>query len=520
MVGFPFSRRGFLQGSLAVTAAASLGARAAVSQDGKILRIRAVRDLQVLDPGWMVGGLEIDLQYATQGALAVFAEKDGQLSWVPSDFVESVDWADPLHINFKLKPGIMWSGGFGELSAEDVKFSYERIADPKNEAPWKDKWAALDRVDVTDKYSGTIVLKEAFSPLFFTTICDGPGSILCKAAVEKAGGRFTIEFPATCGPYMIKSWEPNTRVQLTVNPQWTGRKPEFEEVHFLIIEDDKAAELAFEAGDVDLARVSPETFKAYKENTPAGTKIFEGPGTWWTWLGMNTEHPKLQDKRVRQAIQYAIDVDAINAAAYGGLAARSYGVVPPGLIGARKSSPFQTADLEKARALLKEAGAEGLELELKTLPDTDRVTAAQIVQANLAEIGINLTVTPVDSGPFWNLGIESEGDDWKDLQMWIMEFGDSPDPSSSTQWYVGSQVGVWNWERWKDPRFDELHYAALKETDAAKRDAMYQEMQQIMEDTGAYVWLIHRKIHTVYKDWMIPVILPGDHPYIAWFKRA
>lgn len=74
----PISRRRFVQGAAAGAAALSLP-RAARSQDGKILRIRAVRDLQILDPGWMIGGLEIDLQYATQGALAVFAEKDGQL---------------------------------------------------------------------------------------------------------------------------------------------------------------------------------------------------------------------------------------------------------------------------------------------------------------------------------------------------------------------------------------------------------------------------------------------------------
>ena len=98
-----------------------------------------------------------------------------------------------------MKPGILWSGNFGELTAEDVKYSYERISEPQNEAPWKDKWKALDHVEVKDKYSGTIVLKEAFAPLFVTTLCDGPGSILSKAATEKAGGRFETSFPQSAG---------------------------------------------------------------------------------------------------------------------------------------------------------------------------------------------------------------------------------------------------------------------------------------------------------------------------------
>src|SRR5690606_5598847 len=129
-------------------------------------------------------------------------------------------------------------------------------------------------------------------------------------------------------------------------------------------------------------------------------------------------------------------------------------------------------DLDKARALLAEAGVDGLELELKILNSTLYVTSAQIIQANLAEVGINVTITPLDSGPFWNLGIEEAGDDWRDLQIWIMRYQDAPGPSQQTQWYVSDQVGVWNWERWRDPEFDELHRKALIERDENKRAAM------------------------------------------------
>jgi hypothetical protein len=119
--------------------------------------------------------MEIDLQYACLGSLAVYSLEGGQLGWVPSDFVERVEAVDPKRIEFTLKPGIMWSDDFGELTAEDVQYSYERIANPKNEAPWKDKYKPLDRVEVTGKYSGALVLKNPFSPLFVTTLCDGPG---------------------------------------------------------------------------------------------------------------------------------------------------------------------------------------------------------------------------------------------------------------------------------------------------------------------------------------------------------
>src|SRR3546814_3655948 len=72
-----------------------------------------------------------------------------------------------------------------------------------------------------------------------------------------------------------------------------------------------------------------------------------------------------------------------------------------------------------------------------------------------------------------------------------MRYQDARDPSQQTQWYVSEQVGVWNWERWTDPEFDELHIAALAERDEAKRASMYLRMQDIMEATGAYVWIAH-----------------------------
>jgi peptide/nickel transport system substrate-binding protein len=520
MTGISLSRRHLMRSALIGAVVVSLP-RLARAQGGGVLRIRSERDLQVLDPGWMIGGMEIDLQYACLGSLTVYSLKDGQLGWVPSDFVEKVQLTDDARgIEFVLKPGILWSGDFDELTAEDVKYSYERIADPKNEAPWKDKWKALDHVEIKDKYSGTIVLKEAFAPLFVTTLCDGPGSILSKAATEKAGGRFETSFPAICGPYMIKNWVPKQRVELTLNPLWTGPKPDFPDVHFIVVEDVKTAERAYEAGDVDITTLSEETFALYKEDPPAGSELMVAFNNNWSWLGMNTEHPKLADKRVRQAIQHAVDVDAALQAAYGGLAPRARGIVLPGLPGHRQETKFEKPDPDKARQLLEQAGVTNLELNLKCLPDNDKMTLAQVVQANLADIGITVNIIPTDPGPFWNLGLEAQGDDWKDLQLYIHEYGDAPDPSQMAQWYISEQVGVWNWERWKDPEFDRLYYAALGESDPQARGEMYIRMQEIMEDTGAYVWFAFKPAQKVYRSWMTPVIVPGDHPYTQWFKKA
>jgi len=514
------SRRRAMAAIGSTTAGLLTGARVAVAADGKTLRIRTDLDMQSLDPGWMIGGLaETTLQHACLGTLGVY-ESGASWNWRPSAFVEKIEQVDGRRIAFRLRRGMAWSGGFGEVTAADVKYSIERIADPKNEAPWAAKWAALDRVETTDDYSGTIVLKEPFAPIWLTTICHATASFVCKQAVEAKGGRFETEFPAICGPYLVKGWTPKQRIELALNPQWNGPAPAFERIDILPIEDEKAAELAFEAGEIDLTVVSIDSLPRLQAAMPAGSQLAMRPGTYWTWIGMNTEHPKLQDLRVRRAIQHAIDVDAILQGAYAGIAPKAHGIVPPGLIGHRTESKIATRDVGKAKALLAEAGVSGLSLTLATMNKTDRLAAAQIVQANLAEIGIGVEINAVDEGTFWNLGLESAGTDWKDLQLWIMRFGDAADPSQMTQWYVSNQVGVWNWERWKSDEFDALDKQATAEQDPEKRHRMYLRMQEIMEDTGAYVWVTHEPIPHLHREELQPAIFPDGLMFLPDFKPA
>jgi peptide/nickel transport system substrate-binding protein len=234
---------------------------------------------------------------------------------------------------------------------------------------------------------------------------------------------------------------------------------------------------------------------------------------------MNIDHPKLKDIRVRKAIQRAIDVDSILAAAYGGTAQKSHGVTPLGINGNRSESKY-SYNPEEAKALLAEAGVSDLALEFKTLNESYRLTVAQIVQSNLADVGIKLEIIPVDSGPFWNLGLETKGEDWKNLQMWMMRYRTSPDPSDGLQWFVKSQVGIWNWERWSDPEFEDLWTKGLAETDDAKRKVIYLRMQEIMEDTGAYVWITHDPVNIIHKEGLIPEFDPGSEYMIERFKKG
>jgi peptide/nickel transport system substrate-binding protein len=287
-----------------------------------------------------------------------------------------------------------------------------------------------------------------------------------------------------------------------------------------IITQVKAAELAFEAGELDCTEVGADTLARYKADMPEGAAITVGGELQYMWLGMNTDHPKLSDIRVRRAIQHAVDVESILQGAYSGTTAQSYGIVCPGLIGRRTETTFYSHDPARARELLAEAGIAGLDLTLRTLNTQERMLAAQIIQANLAGIGVNVRVLPLDSGPFWEMGQEAKGDTWQDLELWLMRFGTTPDPYEATQWFTSDQVGVWNWERWTSEEYDRLYEEGIAETDPQKRHDIYVRMQEIMEETGAYVWINHEPEAFVHTPATLVNAAPSGELNYRRFERA
>ena len=505
------TRRGFVAGAIAAgPVLATLSNATMVRAQGKtILNARLQRDITVLDPGYMVGGTEIAVQYAVMPRLAHVVNEGGTFTWAPSEYMAALSQDDPTHISFELKSGFKWTNGYGDFTAEDVKYSLDRML----ESDWKDKWLALDHVELSGPYSGTIVLKHASPAIWLTTIAAGAGNLVCKAATEDVGGKYTTEIPATCGPYVIAEWTPKQRIVFTRNPDWPGPMPEFDEVHYILVDDDTAAELAYEAGEIDITRVAVSSLPRYTQNPPPDTNVTVAGHLQYAWLGMNTEHPKLQNVKVRQAIQHAVDVDSIIQAAYFDNAPRSFGIVPPGVFGSRSQASFGY-DPAKARALMAESGVSGLELELKTLNQQARIVSAQIIQANLAEIGITTKIIPLDSGPFWSLGRESKGDDWMDAQIWIMRFGGALDPLDYFQWFVSDQVGNWNWERWTSEEFDEIYQKLATETDDAGRMEAITRLQEIMDESAGYVWLQHEPEAFIHRAFLNPEIVPtGEYDF-------
>lgn len=516
------TRRSLMISAAAATTAAALGFRpdqVLAAEDG-VLRLGMSADLASLDPGYFTSLVaEIGTLYACMPSLARTRQAaDGVWGWEPTEYVSRLEQVDDLHIEFTLKPGYMWSDDAGELSAEDVKFSFERLP----ESDWGNRWATLDHVEVKDKYSGTIVLKSPFVAIWMVAIAYDSGYILPKVKVEALPDKkITTTLPAHCGPYMPSEWLPQQKMVLKRNPDWKGEaKPFFDVIEFVMVVDTKASELALQAGELDAGVIQPETAANFDSAPLAGTKLVITPGSYYQWIGLNVDHPKLKDIKVRQAIQRGIDAASIIAASYAGLSPVATGIVPVGILGNRAKAGY-SYDPDAARALLAEAGVSDLSLDLRyDSSAAEDATTAQVVQANLADVGITVNLMPLDSGVYWNLGLESKGDTWKDLQLTIIAYRTGPDPADAMQWFPANQVGVWNWERWKDDEFEKLWTDALGEKDVTKRGQMYERMQEIMENTGAYVWITYPPVVMAVNDRVKPAFYPGGDYRAEEFTKA
>ncbi|MBM3585609.1 MAG: peptide ABC transporter substrate-binding protein [Alphaproteobacteria bacterium] len=505
MSGFPLSRRHLIRaaGSGAALAAAPRLSRA---QADRSLRLRARYDIQVLDPYKIVNRAEYDILSAATEKLVEI--KPGKTwDWALGTACEEIEYVDATHIRFRLVKDRPWTNGFGTLTAHDVKYSYERILAPDSIV--SAEWVGFIGVEVVDDLNGVLVTDGPMATLFTSAAPWIGGPIMCKAAMEAAGGFFDGPPSATSGPYQITEWTPEQRTVLTPSPVWNGDPVQFDKITVLSITEDKTAELAYLAGELDYTTIAVSSIPTYRDGTlPPNTKLEIRPTTGFSWLGMNMEHPPYNNEKVRWAIQYAIDRPAIIEAAYFGAGPLSVSLIAPGVLGWRDLEPTQR-DLEKARALLAEAGfADGFKTRVAIMDATDQRTSAQIIQANLAEIGIDCQIDVYDGGTYWDLGLEEKGEAWKDLELVLQQWTSSNDPNTTTTWFTPEQIGYWNWQRWNSPEYGKLNKQAIAETDAKKRDAMYARMMELMRDSAAFVNITHEPQAALYTANIDPHFLP------------
>jgi peptide/nickel transport system substrate-binding protein len=232
---------------------------------------------------------------------------------------------------------------------------------------------------------------------------------------------------------------------------------------------------------------------------------------------MNSQHPDLQDVNLRQAIRYGVDLDAIIAAAYDGLATRGNAIFPKGMgVGYWPNAPHYAHSVDKAKAYLAKATSVPSTITLTTTNVDPYKTAAQIVQANLKDVGLNIKLDLLDEGA-WTTFMTDNKNVTKEQELFVGHFVSAPDPYWSIEWFTCDQVQVWNWMRSCDPAFDRLNQAATRTLDPAKRTQIYIQMQKLMDRKVDAIWAIYP---TYYFAWRKGSLTPSLSPFGRFMPKA
>ena len=496
---------------LALVAAAWLGTfqGSAFAQDKKIVRLAWSGDPTTMDPAiWAT----YPDQYLMENVYPRLAKPIAGRAWeFEMDLASSVDFSDPLAIKFELKPGRMWNGGYGEVTAEDVKFSYERFLSP--EMRDSTAFAALKGVEITGKYSGIIHLKEPAAPMWMSDLTYLIGSILSKNAYEAAGNTVPIDSRATSGAYRIKEHIRGERMVLEKDPQWKGEQGDYDEIWLLPIEDENAAMAAFAAGELDWMQLSFQNAEAAAKNGVEGGSVDFRNTIDFIFLGISMTH--LSDIRVRHAIQKGIDISEVVEAVWGDAIEPATGIAALGMVGYR-IAPAPERDVEGARKLLAEAGAEGLTVHFNLPNYTWAMTAAQVMQAQLAEIGVNVELLAKDDATFFDLNTATPEDREVSLQVW----SGNPSAVYGLQYFTKDEFAAWNWQHFHDDEYMELLGKVWGETDDDKRAEMYERMQEIMVESGAFVFVANPPAGYLIRDTVEAGMLADGRPVFHAFKLA
>lgn len=485
-------------------------------QDG--LAVRTVMDIQNLDPAFMISTVDDAVMLCVAENLVTYLPGSTELSNELAAELKSSQ--DGLTHEFRLKEGIPFQGGFGEVTAEDVKFSFERIAgltEPKLDSPYQGDWATLQEVEVTGKHTGVIKLSKPFPPLFLTTLPGQSGIIISRKAYEERGEEFATN-PIGSGPYEFVEWKRGQRVVLRRFADWGGaatewaQKPQAKEIRFEPITDDSAANIAVETGEVDFGPVAHASVERFQNDE--GFAVTKQTTLDYGWVGFNVSDKDLSDVNVRRAIRQALDVDSMIAAAFDGQTTRANTLIAPDMpIGHWSEAPKYQRDTAAAKALLEKAGVDNLNLEMSIAEEPGARAIAEIVQANLKDIGITVKIR-----------LRAEGEmkeQVKSLQLFYVSFSNQADPSWATVWFITEQIGEWNYMSWSNTEYDSLHQAALVETDQSRRDEMYVRMQQFMDEDAVAAWVMYRTHHYAHRPDLEPsLVTPRYGKYRAWDTRA
>jgi peptide/nickel transport system substrate-binding protein len=447
----------------------------------KVVNI-AAKEPETLDPHTSILGQTQAIVRFTYRGLTRFAIKDGKVTTaeVEPDLAES--WTlspDGTVWTFKLRKGVQFHKGFGELTAEDVKYSFERQINRAPGTRFGVNLEVIKSIEVIDPHTVQIQLK-AFDPIFLLRMVGyQQGYIISKKAAEKFGEQFKWN-PVGTGPFYFERHAPRERVVLKAFDKFWGGRPQIDEVHWFDVPEDATKLIGLEKGTFDLLYPEAVTADFADQVKKMGAVIDRrGPGGQERFY-INMTKPPFDDIRVRKAFMHAIDRKAIKETMYpGGLARVAISCVPPGYFG-HIPMEFPEYNPELAKKLLAEAGhPNGFTIKNYFISKSFFYPKVlTLAQEQLKKVGINVELQVVEHATFHenirknlNPFVLYGGTRITDADPWLSLFFDSkeiPDPATGNK---GTNFAHYR-------AIDDLLIAGRVEKDVKKRAQIYAEAQK------------------------------------------
>ena len=453
-------------------------------EEKKILTMAQKAEIKTLDPQKATDSVSRSIIKLINQTL-VYIDNEGNI--VP-ELAQEITKVSPKETLIKIKNDIKFSNG-ETLTIDDVLFSLERAkASPKMS---QDLYMIESFEKVDDRTLKINTLYDAGNLLH--KLASGGVAIVNKKAFEEDENNIV-----GTGMFKLKEWVAGEKLVLERNEFFKDSKSNIDTLVVKFVPEANSRMIMLETGEIDLARdLLPLDFKKISEDTKFTTVEVETPSN--MFLGFDLRNELLADKRVRQAIAYAINNEDLVKTVFNGSASVATSPVPKITTGHNENSNNYPQNIEKAKQLLAEAGyPNGFNIELFVSEDNQRIDMAVIIQDNLKKIGINAEIKTFQ----WAAYVSTIENPNIIKPLFIMSWNISNDDPDEVLYplYHSSQIDAHtNVVFYKNEKFDNLISEARESTDKDKRMKLYEEAQDIIQEDLPHYTLVYPKQNFAYK---------------------
>ena len=469
-----FSWRSILLPLLILALALGLtGCSSKGNSDKKTFVLATASDVVIMDPQMIndIPSTNVLLGKVYENLVTVDAK--GQL--VPQ---LATEWkqVNPTTWEFTLRKGVKFQDGT-PFNAEVIKKNFDRLRDPAVPKVRRQLLDKVQEVKVISDDKVQIITSTPFPPLLPNLAHTGT-AIISGQAIDNDKTKPIAQNPVGTGPYKMALWTKGEQVTLEAFPDYWGKKPTLNKIIFKVVPEDATRMAMVQTGEAQAADKVPFTdVDRYAKDAKFNLIRTVGYGT--EFIGLNLRKPQFEDIRVRQAINLAIDRDAILSGVYNNVGKKNVSTLGPLVFGFNPNLPAAEYNPEKAKQLLKEAGMDNGKLQFSIWTSSNnkvRIKLAEVLQAQLKSVGIQVDIKTVEWGAF--LAAMKNGETDMYLLGWANQSGDG-DASLSPVWSKEGFMTGENGSFYSTPQVEELLVAARQEMNPEKRKEMYQKVQEI-----------------------------------------